>query len=203
MFYEVNKVKTMVNVTKPLLTQETSVFRMKMRPLYWDWDSFQFGLSQSRMKVWTSLLHMLRDGNRSAYFLFAAFMLIIILILVANAIICDTEPGPQLHPDFERCQLLFQSETLFKQQEPTAKSKDSKWSGIKGSLPEKSYLLWNGNQNNQQAQWGRIFAAGAAQKAPVRCAGDTYSLCSTWKMGTQFPSQLGSFSHGSASNCWY
>lgn len=47
-------------------------------------------------------------------------------------------------------------------------------------------------------QGKNMFAAGAAQKAPVRFAGGTYSLCSRWKMGAQFPSQAGSFSHSSA-----
>lgn len=65
-------------------------------------------------------------------------MLIIIPILVANAIICDTEPGPCLHPGFERCQLLFESEIFLKEQEPNAKSRDSKRSGIKSSVSEKS-----------------------------------------------------------------
>lgn len=124
-----------------------------MHSFYWEWDNFQFGLSHSRMKAWTFqlLASHIRDGNRSADFSFPCFLLIIIPILVPNAIICDTKPGPRLHPGFERCQLLI----FFKQQEPKAKSRDSKWSGIKDSVSEKSQLLWTGNQSNQWAQRGR------------------------------------------------
>ena len=148
----------MVDVTKPLFTQETSVFRMRCTLCIeiGTISSLAYHRAEWKPEPSSSLLHTLRDGNRSAYFSFPCFTLIIIPILVTNAIICDTEPGPHLHPGFERCQLLFQSsEVFFKHQEPKAKSRDSKWSGIKGSVSEKSWLLWNGNQNNQRAQRGR------------------------------------------------
>lgn len=122
------------------------------------WDRL-FVLRLEWFPVWliteqNASVNLLLASHRSAYFSFPCFMLIIIPILVANAIICDTEPGPCLHSGFERCQLLFQSEMFFKQGQK-AKSRDSKWSGIKGSLPEKSQLLWNGNQNSQWAQQAR------------------------------------------------
>jgi len=39
----------------------------------------------------------------------------------------------------------------------------------------------------------KMFAAGTAEKAPVGWSGDTYSLCSRWKIGAQLSSQVGSF----------
>lgn len=74
-------------------------------------------------------------------------MLIITPILMPNAIICDTEPGSCLHPDFERCFT----------QENTLNSRNGKLNpetvNVQGGKKAQC-LRRDGNQSKQWAQWG-------------------------------------------------
>lgn len=164
------------------------------------WDRL-FVLRLGWFPVWhiteqNASVNLLFASHRSAYFSFPCFMLII-PVLVANAIICDTEPGPHLHPGFESCQLLFQSEMFFKQ-EQNAKSRDSKWSAIKGSLPEKSHLPWNGNQNNQWAQQARRWNFPKLPEGTHKMCWRHLQLVQQVENRVQFTFQIVLFSHGSA-----
>lgn len=85
-----------------------------------------------------------------------------------NAIICDTEPGPCLHPGFERC--FNQKNTLNSRNGKLNPETVNAQGGKKAQ-----HLRRDGNESNQWAQWG----AEVAQKPAVRCAGDTYN-CFSW-----------------------
>lgn len=98
-YYWASKEKTMVDVIKPLFVQETSVFRMRCTLCIeiGTISSLAYHRAEWKLELSSSWLHTLGHGNRSADFTFPCFMLIIIPILVANAIICDTKPEPRLH----------------------------------------------------------------------------------------------------------
>lgn len=74
-------------------------------------------------------------------------MLIIIPILVPNAIICDTEPGPCLHPGFQRC--FNQKNTLNSRNGKLNPDTVNVQGGKKAQC-----LRRYGNQSNQGARWG-------------------------------------------------
>lgn len=89
----------MVDVTKPLLIQETSVFRMRCTLCIeiGTISSLAYHRAEWKLEISSSWLHTPGDGNRSADFSFPCFMLIMIPVFVANTIICDTKPEPRLH----------------------------------------------------------------------------------------------------------